>query len=197
MKMTRVEKKVVNSRKHAQGNLAVLENLLPEIESDRLHDVLEIGCGAGQVAVELVKRFGFNLVATDADPEQIRAAEENIGRSNKLRFQTADASALPFGDEEFDIVLSLMVLHHIGTWRKVINECHRVLRPGGFYIVRDLAMMAPLASALVRFVKNYGVYSFPELETCLRESGFDIIKVEARKHLIFTKGVMLLQKKPW
>ena len=52
----------------------------------------------------------------------------------------ADAEALPFADESFDLVLGHAVLHHLPNLRRAFAEFHRVLRPGGRIAVRGRAV---------------------------------------------------------
>jgi ubiquinone/menaquinone biosynthesis C-methylase UbiE len=56
----------------------------------------------------------------------------------RVDYARADAKALPFLDERFDVVLSLYVLHHTVGYRAALMEIARVLRPGGRLLVIDL-----------------------------------------------------------
>jgi len=49
MKMTKLEKRFVNRTKKGKNNIAKVRTSLEKIESERIKDVLEIGCGIGQV----------------------------------------------------------------------------------------------------------------------------------------------------
>lgn len=89
--------------------------------------VLELGCGAGMLA--LLKRKGIVLTGVDLSDECARAARRN-GYDSTF---AAELSRLPFGAENFDYVVSLDVLGHVGVEEKdaVLAEVKRVLRPGG------------------------------------------------------------------
>ena len=68
-----------------------------------------------------------------------------LGRNARrlgLDVQTAraDAEALPFADQSFDLVLGHAVLHHLPNLRRAFAEFHRVLRPGGQDRVRGRAV---------------------------------------------------------
>ena len=90
-------------------------------------DVLELGCGAGMLA--LLKRKGVALTGVDLSDECAQAARRN-GYDETFR---AELSHLPFADASFDYVVSLDVLGHIEAEEKdaVLAEVKRVLRPGG------------------------------------------------------------------
>ncbi|HEV7744783.1 MAG TPA: methyltransferase domain-containing protein [Pyrinomonadaceae bacterium] len=90
-------------------------------------EVLELGCGAGMLA--LLKRKDIRLTGVDLSDECALAARHN-GYDETFR---AELSQLPFADGSFDYVVSLDVLGHIESQEKdaVLGEMKRVLRPGG------------------------------------------------------------------
>lgn len=90
-------------------------------------DVLELGCGAGMLA--LLKRKGVTLTGVDLSAECALAARRN-GYDATL---STELSSLPFAAASFDYVVSLDVLGHIEANAKdaVLAEVKRVLRPGG------------------------------------------------------------------
>src|SRR6267143_4175905 len=89
--------------------------------------VLELGCGAGMLA--LLKRKGVLLTGVDLSDECALAARRN-GYDSTF---AAELTQLPFADASFDYVISLDVLGHVGEEEKddVLAEVKRVLRPGG------------------------------------------------------------------
>lgn len=89
--------------------------------------VLELGCGAGMLA--LVKRKSVSLTGVDLSEECTLAARRN---GYDATF-TAQLSNLPFADASFDYVVSLDVIGHILSEEKdaVLAEIKRVLRPDG------------------------------------------------------------------
>jgi SAM-dependent methyltransferase len=90
-------------------------------------DVLELGCGAGMLA--LLKRKGVSLTGIDLSEAGVLAARRN-GYDSAFR---GELSRLPFAAASFDYVVSLDVLGHIESDEKdaVLAEIKRVLRPGG------------------------------------------------------------------
>src|SRR5436189_370517 len=89
--------------------------------------VLDLGCGAGMLAI--LKRKGVTLTGVDLSAECALAAHRN-GYDFTA---TTRLSKLPFPDDSFDYVVSLDVLGHIGFDEKdaVLSEVKRVLRPDG------------------------------------------------------------------
>lgn len=108
--------------------------------------MLEIGAGSGAMAAELMDLYpDVRLTVTDVDDEMVAAASARLTRfGGRVTARPADATALPFPDDSFDVVLSWVMLHHTVEWEKALAEAIRVLRPGGQLIGYDLLPTAPL-----------------------------------------------------
>ena len=111
---------------------------IPEVvcfERWRDSAVLEVGCGLGTDAVNFARAgaqyTGVDL--TEASIELVRRRFELEGLAADLR--VADAEALPFADNWFDLVYSHGVLHHTPDTQRAISEVRRVLKPGGTAMV--------------------------------------------------------------
>lgn len=103
-------------------------------------DVLEIGCGSGAMAAEVLRRFpDVRLTATDYDQSMVDAAQRRLASFNsRVEVRQADATSLPFSDASFDSALSFIMLHHVVDWEQALAELVRVLRPGGVLVGYDL-----------------------------------------------------------
>lgn len=103
-------------------------------------DVLEIGCGSGAMAAEVLRRFpDVRITATDYDESMVQVARRRLSEfSSRVEACQADATALPFPDASFDAALSFIMLHHVVQWEQALAEAARVLRPGGRLIGYDL-----------------------------------------------------------
>lgn len=108
-------------------------------------EVLELGTGSGAIAADLVDRFPITrLVATDVDPRMVASAERRLARHvPHVDVRRVDATALPFDDATFDVVVSFLMLHHVIDWEQALCEVFRVLRPGGILVGYDLVDTAP------------------------------------------------------
>jgi demethylmenaquinone methyltransferase/2-methoxy-6-polyprenyl-1,4-benzoquinol methylase len=175
MKMTRLEKKFVNASKHGERNLKILHHLFTQFDSSTVGKVLEIGCGVGTVAAHLSNKLGMQVIASDADAEQVQLAKSHYGEYEKLRFYQADATDLPFKNAEFEMVLSLNVFHHISDWACVLSEVNRVLKPKGYFVFHDLAYSKLVTIIFKQIVKNYGLYTIGDIIEGSRTRGLDII----------------------
>jgi ubiquinone/menaquinone biosynthesis C-methylase UbiE len=187
MKMTKLEKKFVNSKRHAERNLKLPEQLFTQFDSSDIKKVLEIGCGVGTVASYLSDKYEMNIVATDADPEQIELAKSHYREHENLQFVVADATNLPFKNAEFEMVMSLNVFHHISDWRHVLSEVNRLLKPNGYFVFHDLAYSKIVTIVFRPVVKNYGLYT---IEDIIQPSESNALKVVYKTK---PAGIMLAQ----
>lgn len=105
--------------------------MIDDLEVDLLHryvrgkDVLEVGCGTGLVMHRVAER-ARSVSGIDISSGMLRQA-----RRRGLEVVQADATALPFSNEAFDVVYSLKVLAHIRDIERALDEMARVTRPGG------------------------------------------------------------------
>jgi SAM-dependent methyltransferase len=94
--------------------------------------VLELGCGRGDLSLELL-REGAELVALDVSPAMVELAR---GRAERFRpdaeasFAVAPAEDTGLEADSFDLVVGKWILHHADVARTA-REVARVLRPGG------------------------------------------------------------------
>ena len=96
---------------------------------DRL--VLDVGCGAG---VEVVRfaRGGARTWGVDLSPNAVRLTRANVRQQGLAAFlAAADGEMLPFPSGTFDFVYAHGVVQYAADDRRLVAECHRVLRPGG------------------------------------------------------------------
>lgn len=99
------------------------------------HRVLDSGCGPGHLAKELLDR-GHEVHALDINPEAIRLATEKCANHFGLTTIVRDATVeLPFDNEYFDGVSSMLLLWAVRNPRDYLLEHRRVLRPSGCLVL--------------------------------------------------------------
>ncbi|MCH8150019.1 MAG: class I SAM-dependent methyltransferase [Planctomycetes bacterium] len=115
--------------------------------SVRNRSILEIGCGQG-VDADVMTRYCRRYVGVDLSEQSIEIARREVGKRQPIRarpiFLTADAEALPFHDQQFDMVYSVGVLHHTPDFLAAILEAHRVLEPDGALVLMLYRSYTPL-----------------------------------------------------
>ncbi len=107
----------------------VIENYLKLVSGSK---VLELGCGTGHWS-EFLSEMGFHVTATDISEAMLSLATRK--KIERVSFQQADASNLPFDNESFETIVSITMLEFTGNIPKVMDEIYRVLKPGGRLIL--------------------------------------------------------------
>lgn len=98
-------------------------------------DILETACGTGVVSRAVLGALPrAHIVATDLNPAMLEVAAARTG-SGDIRYQAADAQALPFDDGSFDLVLCQFGVMFYPDRPAANREALRVLRPGGRYLL--------------------------------------------------------------
>ncbi len=101
------------------------------LQDKKYNDILEIACGTGRVTNHLVKSVRHDTItATDLNPDMIDVAKEMV-KDKSIQWQQADAMALPFTENLFDLVIMQFGLMFFPDKQKGLNEMYRVLRPSG------------------------------------------------------------------
>jgi 2-polyprenyl-3-methyl-5-hydroxy-6-metoxy-1,4-benzoquinol methylase len=104
---------------------------LIDFDSLRTKDVLEIGVGNGSHA-QLLAEHAKSFTGIDLTEYAVKSTSERLrvfGLAGTV--ERMDAEQMEFADNSFDVVWSWGVIHHSANTRKIIEEMHRVLRPGG------------------------------------------------------------------
>ena len=92
--------------------------------------VLDVACGTGNVAIRAAET-GASVVASDLTPEHFEPVRPRLRHGVPLEWTEADAEALPFADDEFDVVTSSVGAIFAPDHQRVADELLRVCRPGG------------------------------------------------------------------
>jgi ArsR family transcriptional regulator len=112
---------------------AALLNLLDE----RLV-VGDLGCGGGQVA-ETLAPWVRCVIAVDGSAAMLQAARKRLHGVGNVDLRQGRLEALPIDDDELDVAMIVLALHHTPEPAAVVTEAARVLKPGGRLAVIDMA----------------------------------------------------------
>ena len=102
--------------------------------------ILEIGCGNG-IGTRLIQEYfkPNEFVATEYDESLVEITKQKVKDLNVL-VEAADATNFRFEDNEFDAVIGLSVIHHIPNWENALDELHRIIKPNGLLIIKELSI---------------------------------------------------------
>jgi SAM-dependent methyltransferase len=116
-----------------QYHFEKLHHLLRLVDFDayRGRRVLEVGCGAG-VDLARFAKGGAEVVGVDLAASAIDLARANFEQQGLHgEFRVADGEALPFPENSFDLVYAHGVVQYTTNPQRLVDECRRVLKPGG------------------------------------------------------------------
>ena len=151
--------------------------------------VLDVGCGTGTLAIEVVRRVGTagRVAGVDPSTQQIaRARSKGARRNVPIDFQIGVIEHLPFPDQTFDVVLSTLMMHHLpdSLKRQGLAEIARVLKPEGRLIIADFKRKKERQGQAARF--HAGGSSMQDLAAMILEAGFEQLEMEEMLPLRFT-----------
>jgi len=126
---------------HGRGLEATMEvaNLVRATASDH---ILDIGSGIGGPARYFANRFGCRVTGIDLTPEFCDVARhltQLLDLEDRITFEVGDALAMPFADGSFDGAYSMNVSMNIADKSAFYREIHRVLKPGGWLALSEIA----------------------------------------------------------
>jgi demethylmenaquinone methyltransferase/2-methoxy-6-polyprenyl-1,4-benzoquinol methylase len=133
--------------------------------------VLDLCCGTGDLTLALAAErpsrdassSGVILGADFAHPMLARAKLKagGAGRSTIMKFLEADALALPFADQSFDLVTTAFGFRNLANYAAGLAELHRILRPGGSIAI--LEFTEPQGALFGRVFRFYFHHVLPKL----------------------------------
>lgn len=121
--------------------------------------VLEVACNMGTTAVGLAQRFGCPIIGVDLDNDALAKARQNIaaaGLSELVQVQHANATALPFPDNSFDIVINeaMLTMLPLANKQMAVAEYFRVLKPGGVLLTHDVVVSERDTDAVIERLRD-------------------------------------------
>jgi len=175
-------------RRQAQIDLIV--KLLQWAGVQSAQNILDVGCGIGGSSLYLAQKFDATVTGITLSPVQAARAKERAAQAQlslKTQFQVADALNLPLSDNSFDLVWALESGEHMPDKVRFMQECYRVLQPGGTLIMVTWCHRptdrGPLTVDEQRHLEEiYRVYclpyviSLPEYEAIARNLSFQNIR---------------------
>jgi ubiquinone/menaquinone biosynthesis C-methylase UbiE len=173
------------------GFMRALDQLIAGAELRPSHEILDIGCGTGTLAVRVVQRYpGVRVTGVDPDPKALARAAKKAARAGvSVRFERGFADALQYRNDSFDRVFSSMMLHHVHRREKpkALGEMRRVLKPDGRLELMDLVMHGH-RGLLARLLHGKGQLSAnadDRIMAMLREAGFPEVTKTGERQTLF------------
>lgn len=134
---------------------------------------LEAGCGAGFNALDFTRRYGWQVFPSDYSS----AALHFSAQRGVPRLLCADIAQLPYAAASVDCVVAMDVLAMLDedAGRRALAESFRVLKPGGFLLIRTAAWTWLRGHHSVLHAEK-SRYSLGELNAMLQQAGFAVVR---------------------
>lgn len=140
-------------------------------------EVLELGPGPG-LTTDWLRRHCGPITCLELDPNLARVLSERV-EDGRITVRLGDATAIPFSDGLFSVVLSFTMLHHVPSSAlqdRVFRESFRVLRPGGIFVGTD--SVSSLSMHLVHLGDTVVCVDPKQLPARLQAAGFKDVNVQ-------------------
>lgn len=155
----------------SEAQRVLIDRLLEWSGVEQPQSILDVGCGIGGSSLDLADRYRAAVIGITLSPVQRERASERAreaGVDGQVSFAVADAMAMPFEANRFELVWSLESGEHMPDKRRFLQECLRVLKPGGRLVLatwchRDSEPPSPpLSTAELRDLERiYSLYHLP------------------------------------
>jgi cyclopropane fatty-acyl-phospholipid synthase-like methyltransferase len=131
------------------GKFRMRDKIFENLEMNGNEEVLDVGCGRGLLLIAAAKRLTTGM-ATGTDHwkgtvEYRNTSEmtwENArieGVADKIKITDGDVTSLSFSDNQFDIVTTSLMMHHVKNTDLALKEMVRVLKSNGTLVIADIA----------------------------------------------------------
>ena len=157
-------------------------------------EVLDLGCGNGTTAMWLGRSYGCNVVGIDLSGTRIDNAKQALQAEpeevrERMAFEKASATDLPFPEGSFTHVWSQATIYHVHEKDKTLQEAHRVLAKGGLMVFDDLLKPRPdVSESAQKYVYDRLLFntdfSFESYQEALKNTGFSVLEaIDLSQHL--------------
>jgi ubiquinone/menaquinone biosynthesis C-methylase UbiE len=126
---------------HGRG-LEATQEIADSLDIAQTDHILDIGSGIGGPARYMAHRFSCQVTGIDLTAEfcdVARRLTQLLGLQHRVRFQLGNALAMPFAGASFDGAYSMNVSMNIADKAGFYREIHRVLRPGAWLMLSEIA----------------------------------------------------------
>jgi ubiquinone/menaquinone biosynthesis C-methylase UbiE len=172
---------------HGRGLEATIElaGLMRAAASDH---ILDIGSGIGGPARYFASRFGCQVTGIDLTPEFCSVARHLtrlLDLQDRVAFEVGDALAMPFADTTFNGAYSMNVSMNIADKTALYREIHRVLQPGAWLVLSELAKgdggEIDYPTPWARSPRTSFLTTLGQTRQGLTEAGFDVIELRSTR----------------
>ena len=162
--------------KMADWGLGHLQNIAAE-------SIVDLGCGGGRNAGELLRRFpGAYVTAVDYSELSVQKAGEynrEMIETGRCSVRQGDVSALDLPDNVYDLATAFETIYFWPGLTDCFSEVARVLRPGGYFMICNESDGTDAVSLkFEKIIDGMKNHTLEEIEASLKEAGFSKVKAD-------------------
>ncbi len=169
------------NRENASMNQLALEQLPLQ---PRQH-ILEIGFGGGDFINRLLQtQISLQITGIDPSSASMAVAGKRFRqevKQGKLTLQQSQAEATAFPKQAFDGIATINTLYFWSDVRTVLQECHRILKPGGILVVAYNSQAFLEQNQMTQY--GFRGYEVKDFEAQMQDAGFSEIKTLSRESI--------------
>ena len=161
--------------------------------------VVDLGSGAGNDCFIARHETGptGKVIGIDFTPEMVEKARQNAEARgfNNVEFRQGDIEKMPITANVADVVVSNCVLNLVPNKKAVMQEVHRVLKPGGHFSISDVVLLGDLPAALQQDAEMYagcisGAIQRQDYLDIIAASGFQNISIQKEKAIVIPNDIL-------
>lgn len=105
------------------------------VEGQRIHTILDLGCGTGRFSEALADHFNAEVVGIDPSNKMLDQARTKL-RNPRVRYELGRGESIPLANDSVDLIFNSMTFHHFDDPLLAARDCRRVLRDGAVAFLR-------------------------------------------------------------
>ena len=165
--------------KMADWGLSHIESIVPD-------EIVELGCGGGRNAGELLSRYpSAKMTAIDYSEVSVAIATDYnkaMIDAGRCKVEQGDVSALKLPEEQYDLATAFETIYFWPGLERCFTQVAKVLKPGGlFLIVCESDGTDEAGLKYEKIIEGMKCHTIPEIESALRASGFSSVKSDHHK----------------
>lgn len=165
------------------GHAAMADWGLSHLESISPEEIVEIGCGGGRNAGELLKRYPSSKVTaidySDVSVGKASAYNAEAIKAGKCKVQQGDVSSLTLPEGKYDLATAFETIYFWPGLEKCFGQVAKVLKPGGtFMVVNESDGNDEASLKFEKIIDGMKCHTVDEIESALKSAGFSEVKAD-------------------
>jgi ubiquinone/menaquinone biosynthesis C-methylase UbiE len=163
--------------KKTERAITIAKEMTDFIQPDKTMNAFEFGCGTGLLSYQL-KDFFNTITLADTSEGMIKVLQEKITNENIKNFKPLLVDLLEddavINENSYDVIYTLMTLHHIDDINKIAKIFNAMLKTGGYLCIADLVQEDGSFHTNVPGFNGHNGFDRTELSAILSNHGFEV-----------------------